>query len=63
MEITVQLLSKNRIELFGPADEHLRIVRARCGVAITARDESVIISGQEQAGGRSAIKVDRRVDL
>jgi phosphate starvation-inducible PhoH-like protein len=43
------LLSKNRLELFGPADEHLRIVRARCGVAIAARDESVIISGQEQA--------------
>jgi phosphate starvation-inducible PhoH-like protein len=49
LEITVQLLSKNRLELFGPTDENLRIVRARCGVAIAARDESVIISGQEQA--------------
>ncbi len=49
MEVTIQLLSKNRLELFGPADEHLRMVRARCGVNITARDESVIISGQEQA--------------
>lgn len=49
MEITVQLLSNKRLELFGPADEHLRIVRARCGVNIAARDDSVIISGQEQA--------------
>jgi phosphate starvation-inducible PhoH-like protein len=49
LEITVQLLSKKRLELFGPTDENLRIVRARCSVAIAARDESVIISGQEQA--------------
>ena len=49
MEITVQLVSSNRLELFGPADEHLRMVRARCGVHIAARDDSVIISGQEQA--------------
>jgi phosphate starvation-inducible PhoH-like protein len=58
LEITVQLLSKNRLELFGPADEHLRIVRARCGVAIAARDESVIISGQEQAVRKAEQVVD-----
>ncbi len=49
MEITVQLVSKRRLEIFGPADEHLRIVRARCGVNITARDEAVVIVGQEEA--------------
>ncbi|MGD0785762.1 MAG: PhoH family protein [Sedimentisphaerales bacterium] len=58
MEITVQLLSKKRLELFGPTDENLRIVRARCGVAIAARDESVIISGQEQAVRKAEQVVD-----
>jgi phosphate starvation-inducible PhoH-like protein len=58
LEITVQLLSKKRLELFGPTDENLRIVRARCGVAIAARDESVIISGQEQAVRKAEQVVD-----
>ncbi|OHB51567.1 MAG: hypothetical protein A2Y12_16455 [Planctomycetes bacterium GWF2_42_9] len=49
MELTVQLVSKKRLEIFGPADENLRIVRARCGVNITARDDSVLITGQEEA--------------
>jgi len=49
LEITVQLVSSKRLEIFGPADEHLRIVRARCGVSIAARDDSVVIAGQEQA--------------
>jgi phosphate starvation-inducible PhoH-like protein len=49
LELTVQLVSTKRLELFGPADEHLRIVRARCGVNITARDDSVLITGQEEA--------------
>ncbi len=49
MEITVQLVSQNRLEIFGPADEHLRIVRARCGVNITAREDAVVIIGQEES--------------
>ncbi|MEN6384229.1 MAG: PhoH family protein [Phycisphaerales bacterium] len=49
MEITVQLVSNKRLEIFGPADEHLRIVRARCGVNISARDDSVLITGQEES--------------
>ncbi len=59
MEITVRLLSSKRLELFGPADEHLRMVRARCGVNITARDDSVVICGQEQA----VQKAERVVEL
>jgi phosphate starvation-inducible PhoH-like protein len=49
LELTVQLVSKKRLEIFGTADEHLRIVRARCGVNITARDDAVVIVGQEEA--------------
>ncbi|MFA5292949.1 MAG: PhoH family protein [Phycisphaerae bacterium] len=49
METTIQLHSKKRLELFGPADEHLRMVRARCGVHIAAREDSVIISGPDEA--------------
>jgi len=49
LEITVQLVSQNRLEIFGPADEHLRIVRARCGVNITAREDAVVIIGQEES--------------
>lgn len=59
MELTVQLVSNKRLEIFGPADEHLRIVRARCGVNITARDDSVVIVGQEE----SVRKAEQVVDL
>jgi phosphate starvation-inducible PhoH-like protein len=47
MEQTIQLKSnEHRLEFFGSADEHLRIIRARCGVAISARDNEIIINGE-----------------
>lgn len=49
MEQTIQLKSnEHRLELFGSADEHLRIIRARCGVTISARDNEIIIKGETQ---------------
>jgi len=46
MEQTIQLNSAgSRLELFGSGDEHLKIVRKRCGVRITARDSEVILKG------------------
>ncbi|MBN1787115.1 MAG: PhoH family protein [Sedimentisphaerales bacterium] len=46
MEKTIQLSSAgSRLELFGSGDEHLKIMRARCGVKITARDDEVILNG------------------
>lgn len=54
METTIQLHSKKRLELFGPADEHLRMVRARCGVHIAAREDSIIISGPDGAVEKAA---------
>ncbi len=49
MEHTIQLESDTqRLELFGPTDRHLRLLRSATGVQITARQENIIISGQRQ---------------
>ncbi len=46
MEVTIQLEPiSNRLELFGPADAYLRMLRKEFSVAITARKEKVVISG------------------
>ena len=37
MEVTVQLDPERQLELFGPADSHLRLLRRSLGVQITAR--------------------------
>ncbi|MCJ7675414.1 MAG: PhoH family protein [Sedimentisphaerales bacterium] len=48
-EVTIQLDPRgNQLELFGPADSHLRILRQSLGVRVTARQSSLIISGIEQ---------------
>ena len=36
------------LELFGPADSHLRLLRQTMGVTITARKETVTVSGRPQ---------------
>jgi phosphate starvation-inducible PhoH-like protein len=49
LEVTIQLDPRgNQLELFGPADSHLRILRQSLGVRVTARQSSLIISGIEQ---------------
>jgi phosphate starvation-inducible PhoH-like protein len=49
MEQKIQLDSaEHRLELFGSGDEHLRIVRARCVVNIAARNEQIILEGQNE---------------
>lgn len=46
MEVTIQLESVgNRLELFGPADAHLRLLRKELCVQLTARKENLIITG------------------
>jgi phosphate starvation-inducible PhoH-like protein len=55
MEQTIQLDSVgSRLELFGSGDEHLRIIRARCGVQISARDNEIILKGGTQEVGKAA---------
>jgi phosphate starvation-inducible PhoH-like protein len=57
MEQTIQLNSAgSRLELFGSGDEHLRILRARCGVRIAARDNEIILKGGDEEVGK-AVKV------
>lgn len=60
MELKVQLASDTQcLELFGPADKHLRMLRAGMHVDITARDGNVIISGEQEDVQNTAKVIDR----
>ena len=60
MEVTIQLDSAHRqLELFGPADNHLRLLRQSMGVQITARNANLIIVGKEKNVNRTAEIIDR----
>jgi len=49
LEVTIQSGSVHkRLELFGPADNHLRFLRESLDVKITARNDKLIITGKEQ---------------
>ena len=49
MEITIPLDSvKNKLELFGPSDSHLKLLRSKLGVKITARQNKLYISGTQK---------------
>jgi phosphate starvation-inducible protein PhoH and related proteins len=59
MEQTIQLNSSgSRLELFGPGDEHLRILRARCGVQIAARDDEIVLKGGDDEVSKAAKVVE-----
>jgi len=50
LEVTIQLDSTNKqLELFGPADSYLRLLRRELDVQITARQNKLIISGKDNA--------------
>ncbi len=60
MEITIQLDSTDRqLELFGPADSNLRLLRKSLGVQITARGSDLIISGQQEDVDKAAEIIDK----
>ncbi len=60
MEVTIQLDSVHRqLELFGPADSHLRLLRQSLGVQITARQANLIITGKEKSVNKAAEIIDR----
>jgi phosphate starvation-inducible PhoH-like protein len=49
LEVTIQLDSTDKqLELFGPADSYLRLLRGSLGVQITARQRNLIITGKEK---------------
>lgn len=60
MELRIELESQaQRLELFGPADSHLRLLKNELGVQITARNGSVILTGEAAVVHRTAEIIDR----
>jgi len=60
LEVTVKLDSAHKqLELFGPADSNLRLLRQSLGVRIIARQANLIITGEEKNVNRAAEIIDR----
>jgi phosphate starvation-inducible protein PhoH and related proteins len=59
LEVTIQLDPSRQLELFGPADSHLRLLRRALGVQIAARQSDLHISGSEPSVTRATEVVDR----
>jgi len=60
LEVTIQLDPGGRqLELFGPADSHLRLLRKVFDVQITARQSNLIISGTEKKVNETAEVIDK----
>jgi len=60
LEITIQLESIDKqLELFGPADSYLRLLRQSLGVQITARQGRLIIIGKEDDVKKATEIVDK----
>ncbi|MBN1796238.1 MAG: PhoH family protein [Sedimentisphaerales bacterium] len=60
MEITLKLepIGK-RLELFGPADSHLKMLRKELDVQVTARENSLIIKGRAENVNSAAEVLDK----
>ena len=60
MEVTIKLDSPGKqLELFGPADSHLRLLRQSLDVQITARQSNLIITGKSENVNRAAEIIDK----
>jgi len=59
VEVTVQLDPEKQLELFGPTDMHLRLLRRSLGVQITARRSALYISGADASVHRAAEVIDQ----
>lgn len=60
MEVTIQLNSTERqLELFGPADSYLRLLRQELNVRITARQNNLIITGNEKDVNKAVEVIDK----
>ena len=60
MEVSIKLASPEReVELFGPADSHLRLLRQSLGVQIAARQANLVISGKEKNVTKAAEIIDK----
>jgi phosphate starvation-inducible PhoH-like protein len=60
LERTIQLNPPHKqLELFGPADSHLRLLRRSLDVKLVARHNSLVITGSEKNVNRAATVIDR----
>jgi phosphate starvation-inducible PhoH-like protein len=60
LEVTIQLDSTDKqLELFGPADNYLRLIRQHLNIRITARQNKLIITGKESDVNKAAETIDR----
>jgi len=60
VEVTIQLNSTDKqLELFGPADSYLRILRQSLDVQISARQGRLLIKGKEKDVNKAAKVVDK----
>jgi phosphate starvation-inducible PhoH-like protein len=60
LEVTIELdLPTKQLELFGPADNHLRMLRESFGVKIAARNRKLTISGQEKYVQKTAKVIEK----
>jgi phosphate starvation-inducible PhoH-like protein len=60
MEVTIQLeIPHRQLELFGPADSHLRLLRQSLGVQITARQTNLVIKGPQEDVNAAAEVIEK----
>ena len=60
LEVIIQLGSAgNQLELFGPGDSYLRLLRRSLGVQITARQSRLVIAGKEKDINKTAEIIDK----
>jgi phosphate starvation-inducible PhoH-like protein len=60
LEVTIQLDSTDKqLELFGPADSYLRLLRQSLGVRISARQNKLTIMGKEEDANKAAEIIDK----
>ena len=60
MEVKIQLDSTDKqLELFGPADSYLRLLRDSLGVHITARHGNLIITGKQKDVDKAVEVIDK----
>jgi phosphate starvation-inducible PhoH-like protein len=60
MELAIQIEAPGKqLELFGPADSHLRLLRRSLGVQIAARHATLIVRGPEENVAKAAQVIDQ----
>lgn len=63
MQLTISLPhGPQRLGITGPAEQNLKIVRETMGVAVTARDDALKLTGETQAVGRAAYVIEQLIE-